>query len=208
VTKEFGAARVYRPVGALAEPGPTPLEQVTTVRIDSTDTPGGPVGRAGSVLITGAAVSADGEVVALRTYTDAYLFPAPGGDVLAALATEPVRIPLPGEPQGEAVALAPDGTLLSASERRAVSAAGSGSGRPSSSERGVPVHAVPGATALLAPPAPAPEAGPVPAVDAADGTGAAGGTADRTTAPWQKAALVGCLVGVLVFAVRRRRRAR
>ena len=214
VTKEVGTGRVYRSIGVLAEPGPTPLELVTTVRLEPTDTPGGPVGRVGSMLVTGGAVSADGEVVALRTYTDAYLFRAPGGDIPTALATSPARIPLPNEPQGEALALAPDGTLLSASERRAVSedASGSaglpgpeGSGPEGSGPEGwVPVRSVPDATALLAPPA--------PAVDEAAGLPgdeeAASGTAGRAVAPWQTAAVVGCLIGVLILVVRRRRRAR
>ncbi|MFN2495215.1 MAG: hypothetical protein ABR608_04815 [Pseudonocardiaceae bacterium] len=198
VTKELGAARVYRPAGALTEAGPTPLELAATVRIKQTDTPGGLVGQVGSVLVTGGAVSADGEVVALRTYTDAYLFRAPGGDVLAALASSPVRIPLPDEPQGEALALAPDGTLLSASEEHSASEG------PSGSEGGVPVRAVPGATALLAPPAPVAEEAPdVPG----DGQ-AAVETAGRMVAPWQTAAVVGCLVAVLAWVVRRRRRVR
>jgi hypothetical protein len=37
---------------------------------------------------------------------------------VAALAGTPVRVPLPGEPQGEAIAFGPDGTLLSGSETR------------------------------------------------------------------------------------------
>jgi len=132
VTKELlGAAGVYRPAGGLGQPGPTPLERVGAVFLGPTDTPGGPVGGGDSTLVTGGAVSPDGSVVALRTYTDAYLFRAPDGDVVTALAGEPVRVPLPGEPQGEAVALTADGTLLSASEG------------------GAPVHAVPGATARL-----------------------------------------------------------
>ncbi len=68
--------------------------------------------------MTGAAATADGRVVALRTYTDAWLFPVPKGDLAAALATEPTQVPLPDEPQGEAVAFEADGTLLSGSERR------------------------------------------------------------------------------------------
>src|SRR5207237_1742002 len=79
-------------------------------------TQGGPVGSFGSVLVTGGATSADGTVVALRTYTDAYLYAAPDGDVPAALQRTPMRIPLPGEKQGEAIAFDPDGTLLSGSE--------------------------------------------------------------------------------------------
>jgi hypothetical protein len=82
-------------------------------------------------------------VVALRTYTNAYLFPvAEDNDLVAALQQEPVRIPLPGEPQGEAIAFEPDGTLLSASER-----AGAGP---------QPIRAVPGAAALVTTSSPTP----------------------------------------------------
>ncbi|WP_407676095.1 hypothetical protein [Prauserella sediminis] len=117
VTKSVtGTSGVYRPAAALQSPGPTPLERVGSVTVPPTGTPGGPVGTAGTLLITGGATSHDGRVVALRTYTDAYLYPAPDGDVVAALQRDPVRIPLPGEPQGEAIAFQPDGTLVSVSE--------------------------------------------------------------------------------------------
>ncbi|WP_206792274.1 hypothetical protein [Amycolatopsis sp. MtRt-6] len=117
ITKDIlGEAKVYRPSGPLTSPGPTTLEKVGTVKIATTDTQGGPVGSIGSVLVTGGASMADGSAVALRTYTDAYVYAAPDGDVLAALQRNPVRIPLPGEKQGEAIAFDPDGTLLSGSE--------------------------------------------------------------------------------------------
>ncbi len=156
VTKDLlGTSKVYRPSTQLATPGPTKLEQVGTLRVHSTDTPGGPVGSFGSALITGGATSADGKVIALRTYTDAYLYAAPDGDVAAALQREPVRIPLPNEKQGEAIAFEPDGTLLSASEGV-----------------GEPVRAIKNATSLVTPQAPAPKPGgaatPQPA---AEGTG-------------------------------------
>lgn len=135
VTKTpFGDSGIYRPVSALKSPGPTPLEKVGTLNLKSTDTPGGPVAGFGSVLVTGAATSADGTVVALRTYTDAYLYSAPDGDVLAALKSEPVRVALPNEEQGEALAIEPDGTLLSGGE---------GVGQP--------IRAVKGATSLVTP---------------------------------------------------------
>ncbi|WP_425548664.1 hypothetical protein [Amycolatopsis ultiminotia] len=143
VTKDvLGDAKVYRPTGPLASPGPTPLEQVGTLRVHSTDTPGGPVGSFGSVLVTGGATSADGTVVAVRTYTDAYLYPAPDGDVAAALRREPVRVALPNEKQGEALAFEPDGTLLSAGE---------GTGQP--------VRTIRNATSLVAAPSPTPPDG-------------------------------------------------
>lgn len=117
VTKNMtGAAGVYRPVGALSSPGPTRLKHVATVTIAATSTPGGPVGQEGSMLVTGGAVDDDRHVVALRTYTDVYLYPMTGSDVAGALDVTPERIPLPGERQGEAVTFDPDGTLLTAGE--------------------------------------------------------------------------------------------
>lgn len=188
VTKELGAARVYRPVGVLTEPGPTRLEQVATVRLEPTDTPGGPVGAVGSVLITGGAVSSDGHVVALRTYTDAYLFSAPGGDVVAALAGAPVRIRLPDEPQGEALALAPDGTLLSGSET------------PSGAGGTAPIRAVPGAVALVVPPARAREYGAGPEPEESAAQPGAGGLPQ-----WQRALAAIGVVGLLALLATRRR---
>jgi hypothetical protein len=118
ITKDpLGTADIYRPAGELASPGPTPLEHVGTIRLSSTDTPGGPLPTiVGSVVITGAASNADGSVVAVRTYTDAYLFGVPDDDLVAALGRDPVRVPLPNEQQGEAIAFEPDGSLVSASE--------------------------------------------------------------------------------------------
>ncbi len=138
VTKvPLGAAGVYRPEGALQSPGPTKLTQVASVDVQTTETPGGPTRiphSIASVLVTGGAVSADGTVIALRTYTDAYLYSAPDGDIVAALGRTPIQVPLPNEPQGEAIAFDPDGNLLSGSE---------GAGQP--------IHLVPGATTLVNP---------------------------------------------------------
>lgn len=122
VTKEIlGASGLYRPAdGATLDrlgPGPAPLRRVGQIAYAPTDTPGSPLPVAGSILVTGGAVSADGRVVAVRTYTDVYLYPAPDGDIAAALTTAtPVRVPMPNQPQGEAIAFTPDGDLLSASE--------------------------------------------------------------------------------------------
>lgn len=145
ITKSpLGTADVYRPAASLTAPGPTPLQHVIAVRLTSTDTPGGPVpGIVGSVTVTGAATSPDGTAVVLRTYTDAYLFPMKDGDVVAALSAKPVRVPLPNEVQGEAIAFQPDGTLLSASEGV-----------------GEPVTTVAGAAQLVAPKPPPGKAKP------------------------------------------------
>jgi hypothetical protein len=189
VTKDvLGEAKIYRPQGRLASPGPTPLENVGSVRIQATDTPGGPVGALGSVLVTGGAASADGTVVALRTYTDAYLYPLADGDVLAALKRTPVRVPLPDQKQGEAIAFEPDGTLLSGGE---------GAGEPIRAVRGT-LALVPNADTPLA-------GGPVGASSepATSGSGGAPGVA------WFPAAAVVLVVaGVGWFGLSRLRRPR
>ncbi|MDR7303136.1 hypothetical protein [Haloactinomyces albus] len=118
VTKEpLGSAGIYRPTAELVAGQTVPLGKVGSLTVSATQTPGGPMaGSIDSVLVTGAAMSHDGTVVAVRTYTDAYLYPASGGGIIAALQREPLRVPLPHEPQGEALAFEPDGTVLSASE--------------------------------------------------------------------------------------------
>jgi hypothetical protein len=118
VTKEvLGASAVYRPASALVDGGTVGLVEVAAVNITLTGTPGGPVGRAGQLMITGGAVSADGTHLALRTYTDAYVWPLSGSDVAGALAAAPVRVALPESPQGEAISFTADSQqLLVASE--------------------------------------------------------------------------------------------
>ena len=118
VTKEPLGARVYTPARTLAAGHPTPLRQVARLALLPTGTPGGPVGAASQVLATGGAVSPDGTRLVLRTYTDAYLWSAPDGDLAAALRSgTPHRIPLPATGQGEAVAFAADGrSLLTSTE--------------------------------------------------------------------------------------------
>ncbi|WP_199443279.1 hypothetical protein [Umezawaea beigongshangensis] len=196
VTKEpIGSALVYRPAGPLVAGTTAPMEKVGSVSLDSTDTPGGPVsGLVGSRVVTGGAVSADGAVAALRTYTDAYLFPVPDGDLVTALKSDPVRVPLPDEPQGEAVAFEPDGTLLSGSESR----------------NGVPgvVRAVEGAAALAASPPPqTTTASPPPAATEE----AAPAAEPSTRAPlhvWPVVGAFAAVTGCVVYLVRRPRRSR
>jgi hypothetical protein len=64
-------------------------------------------------MVTGAATSPDRTRVALRTYTTAYEWDVPDGDIVRAITTTQPRIaPLPGEPQGEAIAYTMDGQSL------------------------------------------------------------------------------------------------
>jgi hypothetical protein len=146
VTKELlGASGVYSPTSALVNGGTVALAKVATVNLTFTGTAGGPRGRTGQLLITGGAVAPDGLHLALRTYTDAYVWPLAGNDVVGALAAAPVRIPLPESPQGEAISFSADNlTLLVGSESL-----------PSDLTR-VPL------TAELAVAAQTPPAGPVP----------------------------------------------
>jgi hypothetical protein len=119
VTKEIlGASGVYRPAVALVDGGTVALAKVASVNLTVTGTPGGPVGQAGQLLVTGGAVARDGSAIALRTYTDAYVWPLSGSDVPGALAAAPVRTPLPDSPQGEAISFSSDSrNLVVASEK-------------------------------------------------------------------------------------------
>ncbi len=113
VTKEvLGASSVYRPAAPLVDGGTVEMGKVAGIDVTLTGTPGGPVGRAGQLMITGGAVSPDGTRLAVRTYTDAYVWPLSGADVVGALATEPVRIALPESPQGEAISFTADSAAL------------------------------------------------------------------------------------------------
>ncbi|MGI5129201.1 hypothetical protein ACQEVB_20515 [Pseudonocardia sp. CA-107938] len=119
VTKEgaFGTG-VYRTAEPPTGLGPTPLVRLGTVTLPASDGTSGPLGGVGSRLVTGAAATADGRVVALRSYTDAWLYAVRDGDIAAALTGPAVRVPLPDEPQGEAIAFGADGTLYSSGETR------------------------------------------------------------------------------------------
>lgn len=62
------------------------------------------------VLATGAAMSPDGSLLVVRTYTQAYLYRVHAGDVRAALRSRPVVLTLPLQLQGEGVCF--DGNAL------------------------------------------------------------------------------------------------
>lgn len=76
-----------------------------------------PFGLPGQLAATGAAISPDGSVLAIRTYADAYLWPLRDGDVAAALRTRPVRVPLPDQPQGEGIAVTASSALVDSEGR-------------------------------------------------------------------------------------------
>ena len=201
VTKDLGGrSGVYvadEPAGEEPALTPRPLRRAGEVVV-----PGEALTSFGSGSFTGGAISADGRVVALRTYTDAWLWAAPGGtataeDVVAALRGVPVRVPLPGEVQGEALAFAPDGSLLSAGETPA--------GRESAALRVVPgaVGLVGGAASSASPAPVAPAVAPAP-----DETGSAGlpGPVLTLGAVLAGVVLVGALGALLALLRRRGRR--
>ncbi len=65
-----------------------------------------------SRLITAADLAPDGSRLVIRTYTDAYEWMVPGGDVAAALTRAPAHVPLPETRQGEAIAYSRNGGEL------------------------------------------------------------------------------------------------
>jgi hypothetical protein len=117
VTKSLlGASTVYR-LPARPDPGRVQvLTRVGSIQFVPSSG-GGPVELAEQAAATSAAISRDGTLFAVRTYTDAYLWRLTDGDVAAALRTSPTRIALPHQLQGEGIAF-DAGRLLIDSEGR------------------------------------------------------------------------------------------
>ncbi len=67
-------------------------------------------GLPGALLATGAAFSADGRRLAVRTYSGAFVWTVGGAGVAAALRAAPATVALPAQPQGEGIAV--DGQQL------------------------------------------------------------------------------------------------
>ncbi len=111
VTKDpSGTAQLYQPTEALA---PNTRQGVQLKNVGSwkprrTGTANF-LGPAGQVLVTGAAQSPDRKRFVLRTYSDAYEWDAPDGDIVKAIKGEPRITPLPNESQGEGITYSPDG---------------------------------------------------------------------------------------------------
>jgi hypothetical protein len=113
VTKEPGVSHLFVPTGPPDPSGrPVALRAVGTFAPAATGTTNG-LGVVGNLLVTGGANAPDRTSVALRTYSDAYVWDVRNGDVVKTITTTSPRIvPLPGEPQGESVAFDPTGTGL------------------------------------------------------------------------------------------------
>src|SRR5258706_5096048 len=113
VTKETtGTAGIYTPTGPLKPQTVTgvPLKRVGEFSPPTTGTDN-LLGLLGDTMITGAATSPDRHRIALRSYTAAYEWDVPDGDVVKAITTARPRLTLlPNEPQGESIAYTADGT--------------------------------------------------------------------------------------------------
>ncbi len=96
ITKSLTGAVVYR-----LPPRPDAGRVQTLVRVGTIAT-----------YATGAALSRDGSTLAVRTYTDAYVWSVRGNDVAAALRQAPTRVALPAQPQGEGIAIDDDRLLV------------------------------------------------------------------------------------------------
>ncbi|MDP9793869.1 hypothetical protein J2S43_002381 [Catenuloplanes nepalensis] len=108
VTKDPFAAGLYTAAG----PDGGALREAGSFRIPDSQT-ANPFGFAGRYVVTGGAVSPDGTRVVLRTYADAFEFLVTDGDVIKSITGGTAEtIPLPDEPQGEAITYGSDGTSL------------------------------------------------------------------------------------------------
>jgi hypothetical protein len=186
VTKALlGGSTVYalapRPSGAVQT-----VRQVGEIRFQLTGTLGGP-NQFGQLTATGASLSADGSVFAVRTYTDAYLWRVAHGDVAAALRAAPVRVALPAQPQGEGIAV--DG------KRLLIDTEGAGSA----------VYAVPLPALTAAPPA-SRKATPTPTPSSATATPAESKPRSRRTEVLVGVGLIVVVLGALGLGLRRARR--
>lgn len=116
VTKSLtGTSAVYR-VPATPRRRVQTMRRIGSIGFTAHGTPN-PFGVAGELLATGAALSADDSLFAVRTYAAAYVWPVRNGDLAGALRSRPIRAVLPPERQGEGVAFA-GGRLLVDSEGR------------------------------------------------------------------------------------------
>lgn len=118
VTKD-GKPQIFVSTGPLVEDSKegVPLKAAGEITLPETQTPN-PYKSLGRKLVTGAAISPDRTRVVLRTYSDAFEWDVPDGDLVKALTTgEPRITPLPDEPMGEAISYSADGkTFLTVSD--------------------------------------------------------------------------------------------
>jgi hypothetical protein len=196
VTKEPGVSQVFVPTGPPDPSGrPVALRAVGTFAPVATGTTNG-LGLVGNLLVTGGANAPDRTTVALRTYSDAYVWDVRNGDVVKTVTTTSPRIvPLPNEPQGESVAFDSTGTrLFTVSDREAT-----------------PVHTpileydIPTATGTGGTPRPSPSPSAIATGPSSSGAPAPSG---RASFPYQLIAVGVAVLAVTAVAARGARRRR
>ena len=112
VTKDpAGGSRLYTPTGPLSTSKPVAMKRVGEFKPSRTGS--GSLSLLHQLMVTGGANSPDRTKVALRTYTDAYEWDVPDGDVVKAISSgEPRITPLPDDEFGESIAYTGDGTAF------------------------------------------------------------------------------------------------
>jgi hypothetical protein len=99
------------------------MRRVGAVTFPLTGSRGGPLGLFGALTATGGSVAPNGELLAIRTYTDVYVWRlGPAGVPEALRHPAGWRIPAPPQPQGEGVAFGPNSRRLLLSSEGAGSA--------------------------------------------------------------------------------------
>ena len=178
VTKSIGGASVYRlpadPQGERVQV----LRRVGRIGFHATGTDN-PFGLAGQLMATGATISADGSLFVVRTYADAWVWRLGADGLAAALRTRPAVVRLPGEQQGEGIAVVRGRLVVDSEGVHSVVAAVAVS--PPSVATGTPTVGPTGSPTPARPPAHPPSDG-----------GAGGG-------PARLLVLAGLLVGGLVL---------
>lgn len=107
VTKEEdGRSLVFRAAAPLAPGKPRELEPIASLHFGQGSLPG-------NHMTTAADIAPAGDAIAIRTYTDTFVWArAPGASIAQALLAAPSRLRTPLQPQGEAVTFAASGRAL------------------------------------------------------------------------------------------------
>ncbi|MFB6394649.1 hypothetical protein AAFH96_16270 [Polymorphospora sp. 2-325] len=111
VSKTTGKAEIFVPEGPLQANNeePVSMRKAGELTLPRTQTEN-PLLAAGRLTVTGAARSADGRKVVLRTYADAFEWDVPDGDIVKALTTGTPRVTPLADAFGEGISFSADGS--------------------------------------------------------------------------------------------------
>ena len=122
VTKSIGSATVYRLPADPRAGRSQLLHRIGRIEFHPTGT-ANPFGPAGAMMATGATISADGAVFAVRTYADAWVWQIDGRPIGAALRDPPLVVALPDQPQGEGITVTGDRVVVDSEGTHSASSA-------------------------------------------------------------------------------------